>query len=960
MHLFSRRFVYLLSAVVVTVTGGLAQAPRLVESPKAASPISIRLMFGLDRFTPQRWDGSLNVTSGQVLQLSGVHFEGRDRIVEGASWLLSNRVTRYADSTTQRGFDPVHTRQFAMIPNGVAGTLDAAETSGVNVITEQGAYSFPLRELEFGRPLKFLDELALAERIPTTRDLTQGERFNDYPALAADSAGGVWASWISYAAERDSVWLARHDGAAWGEPIQVSPDVYADNFRTAVAIGGDGSVVAVWSGKSPDGTWGLFSRALRENRLTGVATVASEGENLYHQAASDSNGIVHVAWQGFRDGISHVLHSRWNGSDWSPEAAVSDGRGDSWAPALSADSKGNVWIGWDGYSSGDFNVYVRRLRANMRWDAPRQITRSAGFDANVSLACDAQDRLWIAWGHGEANWGKDWSSQRFRPGGGAGLYRIRSVKVAALEGNRLRQAPDLMDAVPDAYKDYVQQARLAVDARGHVWAMARSLTSVTSRVNNNWGAGGIWEMLLTRLDGDGWLPATKLHATNGRNDTWASSALDSNGKLWFAWSRDDRPFGSPNSAVNRGSPAAQTTHVSYTVIDPSHVAWRGSGKPTMQDFGEADLTAAAVHPNELADTAAIRSYRYEAGGKAYRILRGDLHRHTDISADGIGEGGLIDFYRYALTAGQFDFMMVGDHQYGGDNVPGVEYNWWRTEKSEDIFGVDGRFWPLYGTERSLPYPNGHRNTVFAQRGVRWMPIQAGERNGSINSGEVLFPYLRRYGGISTPHTSGSDQGTDWRESDPDIEPIVEIYQSLHASYEYPGAPRAETKDKRYYHHGETWRPKGFIWEAWAKGIKIGVQASSDHVGTHDSYACVLVPADTTLTRQDLIDAMKQRHTYAATDNIILDMRIQDHIMGDAFGTSEQPVVRAKVIGTVPIARVVLIKNNKIVYTIKPGTKETDFEYRDDAGERGESYYYIRAEQSDGSLAWGSPIWVSYH
>ena len=142
MHLFSRRFVYLLSAVVVTVTGGLAQAPRLVESPKAASPISIRLMFGLDRFTPQRWDGSLNVTSGQVLQLSGVHFEGRDRIVEGASWLLSNRVTRYADSTTQRGFDPVHTRQFAMIPNGVAGTLDAAETSGVNVITEQGAYSF--------------------------------------------------------------------------------------------------------------------------------------------------------------------------------------------------------------------------------------------------------------------------------------------------------------------------------------------------------------------------------------------------------------------------------------------------------------------------------------------------------------------------------------------------------------------------------------------------------------------------------------------------------------------------------------------------------------------------------------------------------------------------------------------------------------------------------------------------
>ena len=240
-----------------------------------------------------------------------------------------------------------------------------------------------------------------------------------------------------------------------------------------------------------------------------------------------------------------------------------------------------------------------------------------------------------------------------------------------------------------------------------------------------------------------------------------------------------------------------------------------------------------------------------------------------------------------------------------------------------------------------------------------MPIQAGERNGSINTGDVLFPYLRRNGGISTPHTSGSDQGTDWRESDPQVEPIVEIYQSLHASYEYPGAPRAETRDRRYYHHGEAWRPAGFVWEAWAKGIKIGVQASSDHVGTHDSYACVLVPADGPPTRQALIDAMKQRHTYAATDNIIVDMRIDDHIMGDAFETSEQPVVSAKAIGTVPIERIVLVKNNEIVYTIEPGTKEAAFDYRDDSAEHGESYYYIRVEQSDGSLAWGSPIWVSY-
>ena len=64
-------------------------------------------------------------------------------------------------------------------------------------------------------------------------------------------------------------------------------------------------------------------------------------------------------------------------------------------------------------------------------------------------------------------------------------------------------------------------------------------------------------------------------------------------------------------------------------------------------------------------------------------------------------------------------------------------------------------------------------------------------------------------------------------------------------------------------------------------------------------------------------------------------------------------------GTVPIGRIVLIRNNKVVHTVAPDTKEADFEHRDDAAERGGSYHCARAEQSDGSLAWVSPIRVTY-
>src|SRR5262249_2985403 len=91
----------------------------------------------------------------------------------------------------------------------------------------------------------------------------------------------------------------------------------------------------------------------------------------------------------------------------------------------------------------------------------------------------------------------------------------------------------------------------------------------------------------------------------------------------------------------------------------------------------------AVHPREKDQVERIRSYQVKSGGKAYRIYRGDLHRHTDISQDGVGDGSLMDLHRYALDAAALDFILVGDHNMGQDN----EYNWWRTQKANDLYTV---------------------------------------------------------------------------------------------------------------------------------------------------------------------------------------------------------------------------------------------------------------------------------
>jgi hypothetical protein len=189
-----------------------------------------------------------------------------------------------------------------------------------------------------------------------------------------------------------------------------------------------------------------------------------------------------------------------------------------------------------------------------------------------------------------------------------------------------------------------------------------------------------------------------------------------------------------------------------------------------------------------------------------------------------------------------------------------------------------------------------------------------------------------------------------------VEPLVELYQGYHAAYEYAGGPRAETDQLQNSVHGG-YRPLGFYWNALAKGYKLGVQASSDHIATHNSYTMIYSPS---VVRAEIVDSMRKRHAYGATDNIILDFRADGvHMMGDAFEAAKSPKFQVKVVGTAPIAKVEIIKNAKFVFDTQPGGNTADFSYVDANPGSGESWYYVRVTQTDRNLAWSSPIWVNY-
>jgi hypothetical protein len=315
-----------------------------------------------------------------------------------------------------------------------------------------------------------------------------------------------------------------------------------------------------------------------------------------------------------------------------------------------------------------------------------------------------------------------------------------------------------------------------------------------------------------------------------------------------------------------------------------------------------------------------------------------------MSWDGNRDGSLDDAYRYALDAAGFEFLGVCDHQ-AGQSIP---YHWWMIQKAVDLFTIPGRFAPLYSYERSLPWPNGHRNVLFPNRGRPVLDPSDAEQKGQEGAGK-LYEYLRHLGGLTSSHTSATGAGTDWRDSDPELEPVVEIYQGYRNNFEGPEVPR-QVPPKQVERFSA-----GFVWSAWAKGIKLGVQSSSDHVSTHISCAALYVER---LDRQAIFDALKARRSFAATDNLIIDFRAGDRFMGEIFRARGPVQLKAYIRGTAPLARVVLIKNNRVIYTA-PGTgPEMNFSFTDTDATPAGAYYYIRVEQQNGQLGWSSPVWVN--
>jgi len=935
--------------------------PMLAASGAVATErVALRVTLGFKDKEPTPWRGEFVLDQGKVVGFQSIR-RGR--------WKKPNAWQGQSAREATRGMRKrkVPKDKWPVKPLSFIAVLEIAPRATVGLKTAQGEFSVNLAELPVGTSQRALKGKALVERIVHAEQLTTTPTQDDFPSVCETPDGTIWVAFTSYTEgippsewqgrfkeePRDFTFLAKEPGGdqlhlmaisdgAVREPTPITQGGL-DLYGTAMAVDGKGKPWVVWSA-NVQGNWELFASGFDGKGWAKPMRLTQDPGSDFHPVMTTTKaGILWLAWQAFRGNNSDILAKSLRNGRWSDEIVVGRTPANEWAPAIAASITNDVCVAWDTYAKGDYDVYYATISPEGEVGDAKPAAASLLFEAQPSVLYDEQGRLWIAWEEAPARWGKDSGTTDTGYGqklyGGARWPRVRCF----INGRPHRTRASLKDALDPPQKQKAKPKRkrgqtmyranngvtLSTDAEGRVWLVFKH------RDANRGRQGGQWTNYATCFDGQSWSRAALLMSSDSLMGKRPALVRRRDGAIAAVYNSDARQ--------RKGSPINDD-------IWMATLSTLGEVAPAELE-AEDPIEVATPEPpslSEIEDVARIRDYRATVAGKTYRILRGEFHRHTEISGDGANDGTFLDMWRYGIDVTAMDWFGNGDHDNGG----GREYSWWYTQKLTDVFNVQPTFVTMFTYERSVRYPDGHRNAMFAQRGVRTLPRLAGNQPNGVARGDtqMFYKYLRKFGGICSSHTSATDMGTDWRDNDPEVEPVIEIFQGCRQSYEYPGAPKSgnEKNSKGGY------KPAGFWWNALAKGYLLGTQSSSDHGGTHISYGMVFVEEQ---TREAVLDAFKRRHSYGATDNIVLDVRMGDQMMGDLFKSTKPARLEVKAIGTCPIAQIDIIKNKQVVYTTQPKKQEVSFVWQDSESKPGRSYYYVRVIQENEELAWASPMWI---
>jgi hypothetical protein len=331
------------------------------------------------------------------------------------------------------------------------------------------------------------------------------------------------------------------------------------------------------------------------------------------------------------------------------------------------------------------------------------------------------------------------------------------------------------------------------------------------------------------------------------------------------------------------------------------------------------------------------------------ILWGDLQIHSAYS-DGTGEPETL--YRYARDVAGLDVAAVTDHDHWGmvflDGSPALQAT---IAAATELAHKDGAFVAIHGYEWTS-WLHGHRHVLFFDTFRPWLS----SLDPRYDHPTELWAALRGSDAITIPHhPAGGPIAIDWSiPSDPELEPVVEI-ASVHGQSESPSLPGAIYD-----------AVAGNFVESHLSGQKLGLVGSTDGHDGHPGLSQIaggrggLVAFEgATTTRASVLEALRGRRVYATNGpRVVVRFTAGGQPMGSTLPAGVPAEIEVRVVGTAPIDHVELVgRAGTIGSRTGDGGRALHATFALDAPAAGD-HVYVRVVQTDGGLAWSSPVWFA--
>jgi len=293
------------------------------------------------------------------------------------------------------------------------------------------------------------------------------------------------------------------------------------------------------------------------------------------------------------------------------------------------------------------------------------------------------------------------------------------------------------------------------------------------------------------------------------------------------------------------------------------------------------------------------------------IYWGDIHNHNAV---GYAKGSLqrsfeiarehLDFFAHTGHSQWPDMPTMPDdkHMKWVNGFEVMKGQWPRVRQMTDEWYEPGSFATLLGYEfHSSAWGDYHIVYPDTDRDLEYFDDVDALKAHARETGAIIIPhhpaYLRHW------------RGMFWEHTDTDVSPVAEIF-SEH------GLAERDRGLHPYIRHSNGGRSTDSTVQ-WALdlGLKLGIVASTDdHFGYPGGYGegltAVLAPE---LTREAVLDAIRQRRCYAVTgDRIEMGFTLNDQPMGSDLPAADVRQLAVQVSGWDEISMVELIRNGEPV------------------------------------------------